>query len=131
MADIAYGASLAIYNGSTFDDVANVISFDEPQYQRDAVETTHMLSADQFREYIPGMMDGGEVNFGINYTPAASNALRTALTASTLQRFKITHKSGIYVDFYGVPTALTPATPIDDRMTAAMTIKVSGKPVWG
>lgn len=130
MADIGYGATLGVYNGSTYDTVANLISYSSPHYSRDAVETTHMLSANRFREFVPGLVNGGETTFGINFTPATSDALLAALLSNSLGQFKITFTNGVTCVFTGVPTDYQPAEPIDDRMTATFTVKVSGKPTW-
>jgi hypothetical protein len=131
MADIGYGLTFGIYNGSTYVSVAEVVNITPPQLSRDAVETTDMESPDRYREYIPGLLDGGEASITISYTPSASDVIVTALTASTLGSFRITHANAVTVTFSAVVTGYAPGehTP-DGKMEATATFKVSGKPVW-
>jgi predicted secreted protein len=128
-AAIGYSTTFGIKNGGgTFDNVAEVTSVKPPGYSRDAIDATHMESPDRFREYIAGMMDAGEVTIGLNYVPAASDAVLTALTAGKGD-FKITLPNGVTVTFSAVVTAYDIDAPLDDKMTATATFKVSGKPV--
>jgi hypothetical protein len=127
---IGYNTDFAIYNGSTYTDVAEVTSITWPGYQRDAVEATHLNSDDQFREYVPGLMDAGEVTLELNFVPSSSDVIIAALTASTLGQFKITAPGGVNVVFKGIVTSYQAQSPLDDRMTASVTIKVTAKPTW-
>lgn len=129
-AKLGYNTDFSIYNGTTYVEVAEVTSITWPGYARDAIEATHMNSDDTFREYIPGLMDAGEVTIELNYIPSASDVLVAALTASTIGQFKIQHNAGVNVVFKAIVTAYQPQSPVDDRMTASATFKVTGKPTW-
>lgn len=127
---IGYNTDFAIYNGSSYVEVAEVTSITWPGYARDAVEATHLNSDDQFREYIPGLMDAGEVSIELNFVPSASDVIVAALTASTIGQFKITAQGGVNVVFKAIVTSYQAQSPVDDRMTATATFKVTGKPTW-
>lgn len=127
---LGYNVDFAIYNGSTYTQVAEVISITWPGYKRDAVDVTYMDSTDQFREYIPGLMDGGEVTVEMNWVPSASDVIITALTASATGQFKITYNAGVNVVFKAVVTAYQPQSPLGDKLSATATFKVTGKPTW-
>lgn len=126
-AGIGYGSSLGIYNGSTYVTVAELINVPWPSYKRDAVDATNMASPNEFREYIPGLMDGGEVALDMNFIPSATDVWIAALTAG-LGQFKITAPSGVNVVFSAIVTDYSPTAPLDGKMTATATLKVSGKP---
>ena len=128
-AAIGYATTLGIWNGASYTAVAEITSITPPGFSRDAIEATHMASPSQHREFIAGLVDAGEVALEINYVPAVAEQLRTALTAGVGQ-FCITHPNGVTCTFSGVVTSYQPSTPIDDKMTAAVTIKVSGVPAW-
>lgn len=130
MATIGYGALFGIFNGTTYVAVAELLKVTPPQYSRDAVETTHMQSTGRYREFIPGMLNGGEVTLEISFTPSAADVILAALENNSLGSFRITHQSGITVTFSAVPTNYNPGLTIDDRNTASVTLKVSGKPLW-
>ena len=126
---IGYGATFAIGDGGgpeTFTALAEVTNITLPNYTRDAVDVTHMTSDDTFREYIAGLMDGGEVQIELNFVPSASDVLIAAIVAG-LQNYQITVNS-ITFTFAAVMTDYAPSAPNDDKLSASATFKVSGKP---
>lgn len=127
---IGYNTKFAIYNGTTYTDVAEVTSITWPGYARDAVEATHLTSDDTFREFVPGLMDAGEVSIEMNYLPSSSDVIIAALTAATVGQFKITAPGGVNVVIKAIVTSYQPQSPVDDRMTASATFKITGKPTW-
>jgi hypothetical protein len=128
-AGIAYASTFGILNGSSYTNVAEVTSITPPQYSRDAIEATHHGSPNTYREYVPGMIDGGEVSLEINYIPSNADVIITAVQAGTGQ-FKITHPNAISVTFNAIVTAYSPETPLDGKMNAKVTFKVTGRPTW-
>lgn len=126
-AAIGYGSSFGIYNGSAYVDVAEVTNISWPGYARDAVDGTHMTSPDTFREYIAGLMDAGEVTIEINFVPSATDVIVAAMVAGAGQ-FQIEHANGVKLQFSAIVTGYEAAVPLDDKMTASATFKVTGKP---
>lgn len=128
-AAIGYSTAFGIKNGGgTYDDVAEVTRVKPPSYARDAIDATHMESPDRFREYIAGMMDAGEVSIDINYVPSTSDVILAAMTAGAGD-FQITMPNGVKFQFKAIVTGFEPEAPLDDKMSATATFKVSGKPV--
>lgn len=128
-ADIGYNSKFGIHNGSVFVDVAEVMALTPPGYSRDAVEATTMQSPDKFREFIAGMMDAGESQIEINYLASVADVIEAAMVAGR-GYFQVTHPSGVMMRFYAIVTNYSPSIPMDDRMTASATFKVTGKPTW-
>ncbi len=128
--NIGYGITFGIWNGSSYTSVAEVHEATPPQLSRDAIEATHHGSPNGYREYIPGLKDGGESTIGINYIPSAADPLIAAFNASTPGQFRITMPNGATCTFTAVVTAFAPETPREGKMVATMTFKVSGQPVW-
>lgn len=128
-AAIGHGSSFSIYNGSTYDAVAEVQDITPPNYSRDAVDATSMDSPNTFREYIAGLMDAGEASIELIFVPSATDALLTALMAGTGQ-FQVEFPNGVKVQFSAVVTAVSQAVPNEDKMTASASFKVTGKPTW-
>ena len=125
---IGYQMTFGIFNGVSYVPVAEVTMATPPQYSRDAIEATHMGSPNAFREYIPGLLDAGEATIEINYVPAAVDPILTAMRAG-LGQFRITYPNGTTSTFSGIITAYTPETPMDGKLAATITIKVSSIPV--
>lgn len=127
---LGYNIDFSIYNGSTYTQVAEVTDITWPGYVRDAVEVTYMDSADQFREYIAGLMDGGEMTIEMNWVPSATDVIIAALTASTTGQFKITYNNGVNLVVKAIVTGYQPQSPLGEKLSASATFKVSGKPTW-
>jgi len=98
-----------------------------PGYSRDAIDASHTTSPDEFREYIEGMMDSGEVEIEGNFVPNASDAVVTQLLAGKAE-YQITFPNAVTWTFDAFFTNYQPDAPIDDKMTFSATMKVSGKP---
>lgn len=127
---LGYNVDFAIYNGSTYTQVAEVTNITWPGYKRDAVDVTYQDSANQFREFIPGLMDAGEVTVEMNWVPSNSDPIIAALTASTVGQFKLTYNAGANVVFSAIVTSYQPQSPLGDKLSATATFKVTGKPTW-
>lgn len=130
-ADIGHGSSFAISDdqttGGVFTAVAGVTSITPPNYTRDAIEHTDMASPSEAREYLAGLIDAGEVTIELNYVPSASDVIIAALTTG-LGAFRITFPNGVTWTFLAVPTNYAPGAPLDDKLTATATFKISGLP---
>lgn len=86
------------------------------------------------RKFLPGMYDAGEITFSIVYDPDAVThaAITTALLAGTVLACVLTlsDTTPATVTFSGFITNFSVKTPLDDAMTADVTVKITGVPVW-
>jgi predicted secreted protein len=118
----------------SFATVANVSDISGPGRSRDAIEVTAHDSANQYREFVKGLKDGGEVTITINYDPAQSTHadLDADFEEDELRDYQVVILPGDddehTWEFSGLITALGDAFPIDDRMEREVTVKISGKP---
>jgi len=109
--------------------VAEVTSISAPSISRDTIETTHHGSVDGHREFLPGLSDGGEVSLDINWNPADAShaAIYATFTSSANQAYSVMFPNLWELTFNGMVTGFDATAPIDDRLTASVTIKVTGK----
>ena len=126
------GAQFAIGDGNgggstVYTKVGEVKSINGIALTREALDATHLESPDDYREYIPGLMDGDPVSITFNYVPNASDPLYTAFHAGSGD-FQITYPGGIKMQFQGIPTNWKPGDATSDVMVGEMTVKPSGKP---
>jgi predicted secreted protein len=92
----------------------------------DAVDGTHMESPDAWREFVAGLVDGGEASSEIHYVPGgAAEALLFSLLR-TVAVCRVVFPSGAYVDYSALITGIEVETPLDDKMVASVTWKISG-----
>lgn len=135
-----FGTLLKVGDGASpevFTSVAEVIGpITGPGIGVDSVEVTDTESPNTHREYIPGLVDAGEISFDMNFLPQDStqdetNGLISLAQARTTKNFQIVYSdtSNSTWAITGFITSLEPTAPIDDRATMSCTIKITGKPV--
>jgi predicted secreted protein len=133
---IGYSTLFKTGNGATpevFTTVAEVTNITPPAMSRDTVDATHEESPDGWREFIAGLKDGGEVSLDMNFVPDSADALAfmaewDATGSSALKNRQIVFPDGSIFAFAAILTGYEPDAPIDDKMAASVTLKVSGKP---
>jgi len=135
----AYGSELKIGNdGSTetFTKVAEIIDIDGPSMSRDVIEVTNQDSANGWREFIPGLRDGGEVSLTANWVPASATQDGTAgvlskFTDDALHNWQIiTADDGssgtMDIDFSAIVTDFSISLPLEEQAQLEFTLKISG-----
>lgn len=129
-ASIGNGAQFQIEGSTpgTFTAIAEVFDITPPNETTDVIDTTHMGSPGGVREYILGLTDPGEASFEMNFVPgSASEALiLTTKAERKAKNFRIVFPNAATWTFAGLLTGYEPAMPNDDKMTATVTIKVTG-----
>lgn len=147
MADRAhtgFGAELQRGDGQSpenFHSIVGIKSITGPNIQRDTHDTTDMQSTN-FREFIGGLVDAGEVQFEGNFIPTddtqgqgeggfLAEFDKTSCDSRRNWRILVPECEGepdVYLEFAGVVTAAGMGFPMDDLMPFNGTIKVSGRP---
>lgn len=112
-----------------------LLSVTPPNPQIEDVEATHMAST--AREFIAGLTDYGEGEFEFNFIPgnATDVLIRAAIVDKTERDFKIVLPiagGSTTQEITGkcIVKGWVPTDPIDDRMTASLTIRFTGSPSY-
>ena len=133
---IGYGVLLKIEDDNSPQNlvtVAEITAINGFEISRDWVDATHSQSTEKWREFIAGLKDAGEFSADLNFVPGSAS------TTLLLAQFDKDTPSAC--EIY-IPTA-TPYkwafeaglsgfafdAPVDDKMTASATFKITGKPV--
>lgn len=123
----------ATANATALTKVAEVTSVAFPDETVAEVEVTHYESPGRSREFIPGLSDNGSITFTINWVPgSATDDMLVAAKADRSNRtFRIVTPAagdddGQMFTFPAFISGLSRAAPIDDRMTADVTLRVAG-----
>lgn len=130
LAGLGYGTLLQ-RSGTT---VLEIIKIGGPTMKADMKECSNMLSPNTYKEFLAGLRDGGSITFEGNYIPKDTGntqvTLRTDFESGTASTWTI-----VLPNSMGTWTAtafvqdLSPAYPVDDRITVTGTLKITGKPV--
>lgn len=113
----------------TFTAIAEINSIDGPNKSRDTIDVTSLDSTGGYREFIASFRDGGEVTLEMNFTRDGYVDMNADFETDTLVDYQIVlpDTSNTTLDFSGLVTSLGLGVPLDDKVTAPVTIKVSGQ----
>lgn len=129
-ANIGYGTLLQ-RAGVT---VLEIMKIGGPVMKADMKEVSNMLSPNTYKEFIAGLRDGGTVTFEGNYIPKEGTnsqvTLRTDFESGTQSSWTIVLPNSLGTwTFTAMVADLSPAYPVDDRITVTGTLKITGKPI--
>lgn len=134
MAKKGFGSRFSILDGSTQTDIGELLSISGPSYSKETIDTTHMGSTDEFRTFLGGLRDAGEVTFEVQLDLLAADSQNHHLLLDSLEdddtpvAMQCDLGSVVTFSFNGIVTAFEPDAPMDGKQTASITVKISGKP---
>lgn len=132
---LGYGSRFLIESENSpneFDDLGEVFNITPPSETVDQVDVTHMQSPDRRREFIDGLIDGGECSFEMNYIPGSvaddrlNEILETPVGQSRRKTCRIIYPNSVVHTFSGNLMTYEKNVPTDDKMTATVTFRVTG-----
>jgi predicted secreted protein len=135
-ASAGYGVQLQVDDGSgSFSTIAEVTSLSGPELSADTADVTHHQSPGGWEEHIPTILRSGEVSATINYLPGdstqdASSGLLSLLDSKTKRDYKIIFPDAASTTWTlsAYVTGFSPSAPVDDRLSADVTLKATGQP---
>lgn len=97
------------------------------------VRATHMQSPGRRHEYIAGMIDTGEGSFAINWIPGSGTdtLIRGLQSSGATEEHTIVFPNGVTVSFDAQVIGFSKVIPLEDRMTATITVSITGEETWG
>lgn len=126
----AFGTQWQIHNGETpgeYATVAEVSSAGVLSVSAETFDTTSHDSPEGYREHVGGLKDGGDLSVEVNFDPALHASLMDLLGVT--RAMKIILPPGAddaEIDFDGIITEISGTAPVDDKLAATLTVKVSG-----
>jgi predicted secreted protein len=120
-------------DGSSYTKYAEVIKIDNTGMKADLADVTNMDSASSFKEYLPTLIDAGEVKFDANFitTDAIQNDLTTDFSNQTLLYWRIQFPGTRgKLEWDGYVTQVDTSIELPKQVTRAVTIKVTGPLTW-
>jgi len=106
--------------------LAEVYSAAPPSDSDDLVDVTHYQSPGRRREYVSGLVDGGDVSFEMNHVPGSATDLFMAAASGSPREIEITYPNGVKLSFNGIRQSYEIQSPVDDKITATASFKVTG-----
>jgi len=119
------------WSGSAWVALAEVNSISGPTMTRDFIDVTSLDSTGGYREFITGFRDAGTVSLTMNFTRTTYDLLKTDFENDTAVNYQIVLPDTVATsfEFSGLVTEIPLEIPTDDKVTANVTIKISGQVV--
>ncbi len=119
------------WNTSTgkWEAISEINSITGPSMSRDTIDVTSLDSTGGYREFITGFRNAGTVVLAMNFTRDTYEQMKNDFESNTAQNYQIVlpdvENTGL--DFEGLVTELPLTIPADDKITADVTIQITGK----
>jgi predicted secreted protein len=125
------GTRFRRWNGSDWEDIAEINSITGPGKSRKTIDVTSLDSTDGYMEFIAGFRDAGTVALAMNFTRDTYDLMNGDFEDDDLQNYSIVlpDPDETTFEFIGLVTELGLAIPTDDKITSDVTIKISGNAV--
>jgi predicted secreted protein len=130
---IGLGARFYLDNASdVLTELSEILSVALPNSQVEDVEATHMQSPNRRREFVAGLIDDGEGTIEMNYVPGSATdvLIVAALADGETRDYKVVLPvaDGSTWEVTGdcIVKGYERNAPIDDRMTATLTVRFTG-----
>ncbi|MEU3441812.1 phage tail tube protein [Streptomyces griseoincarnatus] len=113
-----------------FTKIADVTSLNPPNISRETLDVTSHDSVNGYMEFLGSLKDPGEVSADVNYQPDKHDLLVSDFEDAAPRNYQIVFPDADATtwEFPAILTGFEPETPYDDKATASLTWKVSGKP---
>jgi len=130
-AAIGYDTTFAIEDApgsGVFVALAEVFEVTTTEVSVDQVDVTHFKSPGRAKEYIPQLKDNGSASASMNYVPdsATDQRIRTLLNSGAVVAMRITFPNDVQANFSASVESYSQTVPVEDRMTATVSFKVTG-----
>lgn len=126
MAILGYAATLT--HGTPPTAIAKIRRLGGPNLDTELVDVTTFDSPDNFREFIGGLIDAGEFEVELIYTPAGCSAIYGLLRTET--DYVLMFSDNATWAFTGFMSRFGQETPLDDAVTMTAGFKITGAPTF-
>lgn len=119
----------ATSSAGAWEAIAEVTAISGPDKSRETIDVTSLDSTDGYREFIAGFRDAGSVSLSMNFTRDTYEKMNTDFESDQKVNYEIVlpDADNTSLEFTGLVTELPLEITGDDRITADVTIKISGK----
>lgn len=134
-AEIGYGTKFQRSNGASpavWTSWGEVTSITPPALTKGVTDVTHMDSPERYREFISTLRDAGQVTVEMNLVPGSASevAILADYASNDAFTYRVLFPSTVAWEFSAIVTDYSTSVPLDDKMTATVTLKVTGEPAY-
>lgn len=126
--------SIDLTGGTSYTEIGQIVDLSGPSIERNPIDVTSRDSTSNYREFIKGFKDAGELTFNVilslslaTHGTAANGLLSDLADDTTIPECQFAFPNGtIVIDAF--VTGYEMAEPLDDALTADITLKATGVP---
>ena len=117
------------WSGSAWVNIAEVNSISGPSMSRDTIDVTSLDSIGGYREFIGGFRDAGTLQLTMNFSRTTFDLMKTDFESDVSQNYEIVlpDAENTTLEFVGLVTELPLEITPDDKITSAVTLKITGQ----
>lgn len=117
-------------SGGTTSAVGKITSISVAGMTRDSIDVSNCDSTNKYREFIPGMIDAGEISLTVSYDKTLLDTLIDTTIGGDAETWTITFPGGSTFVCSGFLTNFSVTGEYAGSITADLTIKLTGNPTW-
>ncbi len=117
----------------TFSDYGfEILSIDGIGFTREAIDATHMQSANGYREFVPGLKTQSPISLEVHWIAANTGAIQTLVEASSPGgNWQVLFPDNSKVTFSAFITSFKKGSDTPEgKLTATVEFTPSGQPTW-
>ena len=116
------------WSGQDWETIAEIRAVTGPSASRDVIDVTSLDTEEGSKEFITGFRQGGEVTLAMNFTRGTYELMKEDFEAQDEKDYAIAFDDvdNSYLQFYGLVSKLPVAVESDDKVTANITITITG-----
>jgi len=127
MANIGHGATLT---GTTAGAIGEITNISISGISVDEIDVSDMASTDKWREFIPGLINAGEISVSINFDGTVASTIITKVGVSDTWTILFSDSGAGTFACSGFIKDVSFDNPVDDKVTGEVVIKLTGKPTF-
>jgi predicted secreted protein len=125
------GTKFRRWNSTTgaWADIGEITGISGPSMSRNTIDSTVLNTTGGYRTFIGALRDPGSITLNMNFTRSTYEIMKDDFEDDTAQNYEIVlpDDENTSFEFEGLVTELPLNVPTDDKITADVTIKISGQ----
>ena len=117
------------WSGTAYADIGSINSITGPSMTRNTIDTTALDTTGGYSTFIAGFRNAGTVSLSMNFTRETYELMKADFESDVVVDYEILlpDVENTSLTFEGLVTELPLSIPTNDKITANVTIKVSGQ----
>lgn len=108
--------------------LAETTSLSMPNISRDAIDASHESMPDEWRSFVTGLKNGGEISVSMNFVQAQYNTLAAEFNNISPLARRILFANGTYFVFNATLLSLEAPVAPGEKISATAKFKIDGDP---